>query len=195
MTIDLTGKVALISGGSRGIGRGIALEMGRSGANVTVNCRTHPHEAEEVATEIREAGADALVYPADVSDRGAVDAMVNATVEKFGRIDIVVSNAFYSKREPFLDLEIEGAEHHALSSVAHQREQAAAGYGRDGVDRPSRFRTCTLCCPVVSHLLHLPRQASVDIQQTTQHGVDLFHAEPIVYFDPRHDETRHDAVP
>lgn len=109
MTIDLSNKVALITGASRGIGRGIAVQMGRSGANVTINCRTHPDEAEEVATEIRNAGSDALVYPADVSDREAVDAMVNTTVEKFGRLDIVVSNAYYSKREPFLDLELEGA--------------------------------------------------------------------------------------
>lgn len=109
MNIDLTGKVALITGASRGIGRGIAIEMGKAGANVTVNCRTHPDEAEEVATEIRNAGADALVYPTDVSDRKAVDEMVQATVDKFGRLDIVVSNAYYSKRQPFLDLELEGA--------------------------------------------------------------------------------------
>jgi len=109
MNINLDGKVALISGASRGIGRGIALRMGRSGAKVAVNYRTHPDEAEEVAKEIRDAGSDALVYGADVSDRDAVDAMVAATVEQFGRLDIVVSNAYYSKREPFLDLELEGA--------------------------------------------------------------------------------------
>lgn len=109
MTIDLSGKVALITGASRGIGRGIALEMGRSGARVTINCRTHPDEAEAVATDIKNAGSDALVYPADVSDRNAVDQMVEATVKKFGRLDIVVSNAYYSKRQPFLDLELEGA--------------------------------------------------------------------------------------
>ena len=109
MNINLDGKVALISGASRGIGRGIALRMGRSGAKVVVNYRTHPDEAEEVAEEIRSAGSDALVYGADVSDRDAVDAMVAATVEQFGRLDIVVSNAYYSKREPFLDLELDGA--------------------------------------------------------------------------------------
>lgn len=109
MNINLDGKVALISGASRGIGRGIALRMGRSGARVVVNYRTHPDEAEEVAAEIRDAGSDALVYGADVSDRDAVDAMVTATVEQFGRLDIVVSNAYYSKREPFLDLELDGA--------------------------------------------------------------------------------------
>ncbi len=109
MNINLDGKVALISGASRGIGRGIALRMGRSGAKVAVNYRTHPDEAEEVAAEIRDAGSGALVYGADVSNRDAVDAMVAATVEQFGRLDIVVSNAYYSKREPFLDLELDGA--------------------------------------------------------------------------------------
>jgi glucose 1-dehydrogenase len=109
MTIDLSGKVALISGASRGIGRGIAIEMGKAGANVTINYRTHPDEAEEVASEIRAAGSDALVYLADVSDRKAVDQMVDATVEKFGHVDIAVSNAYYSKRQPFLDLELDGA--------------------------------------------------------------------------------------
>ena len=56
MNINLDGKVALISGASRGIGRGIALRMGRSGARVVVNYRTHPDEAEEVVAEIRSAG-------------------------------------------------------------------------------------------------------------------------------------------
>ena len=109
MNIKLDGKVALISGASRGIGRGIALRMGCSGAKVVVNYRTHPDEAGEVVAEIRSAGSDALVYGADVSDRDAVDAMVAAAVEQFGRLDIVVSNAYYSKREPFLDLELDGA--------------------------------------------------------------------------------------
>ena len=110
MNIDLDGKVALISGASRGIGRGIALEMGRSGAKVVVNYRTHGDEAEAVAAEIRRAGSDALVHRADVADREAVDAMVDATVEKFGRLDIAVANAYYSKREPFLDLALEAAQ-------------------------------------------------------------------------------------
>ncbi|MDA0708651.1 MAG: glucose 1-dehydrogenase [bacterium] len=109
MNIDLTGKVALISGASRGIGRGIAIEMAKAGAHIAINCRTHPDEAEEVAAEVRKAGVDALVYRADVSDRGAVDEMVRATVAKFGHLDIAVSNAYYSKRQPFLDLELEGA--------------------------------------------------------------------------------------
>ena len=110
MNISLDGKVALISGASRGIGRGIALQMGKSGAKVAVNYRTHGDEAEAVVAEIRQAGSDALAYRTDVADRAAVDAMVNATVERFGRLDIVVANAYYSKREPFLDLALDAAQ-------------------------------------------------------------------------------------
>lgn len=110
MNISLDGKVALISGASRGIGRGIALQMGKSGAKVAVNYRTHGDEAEAVVDEIRQAGSDALAYRTDVADRAAVDAMVNATVERFGRLDIVVANAYYSKREPFLDLALDAAQ-------------------------------------------------------------------------------------
>jgi glucose 1-dehydrogenase len=109
MNIDLSGKVAIVTGSSLGIGRGVAVQMGRSGANVTVNCRSHLTEAEEVATEIRNAGSEALVFQGDASDRETIDQMVSATVEKFGRLDIVVSNAYYSKRQPFLELELEGA--------------------------------------------------------------------------------------
>lgn len=110
MNINLDGKVALISGASRGIGRGIALQMGRSGAKVAVNYRGHGDEAEAVVDEIRRAGGDAFAYRADVADRDAVDAMVDATVEQFGRLDIAVANAYYSKREPFLDLALEAAQ-------------------------------------------------------------------------------------
>ena len=109
MNIDLSGKVAIVTGSSHGIGRGIAAQMGRSGANVTVNCRSHLTDAEEVATEIRDAGSDALVCQGDASDRAVIDQMVETTVEEFGRLDIVVSNAYYSKRQPFLELDLEGA--------------------------------------------------------------------------------------
>lgn len=107
--IDLSGKVALITGASRGIGRGCAVEMARCGANVTVNYRSHPDEAEEVAEEVRSLGRRAITFGADVSDRHAVEAMVDQTVRDLGRVDIVVANAYYSKRQPFLELDVEEA--------------------------------------------------------------------------------------
>ncbi len=105
--VDLTGKVALITGSSRGIGHGCAIEMARCGADITVNYHTHPEDAEAVAEGVRALGSKALVVQADVSDRTAVDRMVAETLECFGRLDIAVCNAYYSKREPFLELSIE----------------------------------------------------------------------------------------
>jgi glucose 1-dehydrogenase len=105
--IDLTGKVALITGASRGIGRGCAEQMARCGASVAVNYRSHPDEGEEVAEAVRSLGGKAATFGADVSDRDAVDAMVEGAVKELGRIDIVVANAYYSKREPFLELDVE----------------------------------------------------------------------------------------
>ncbi len=106
--IDLTGKVALITGSSRGIGRGCALEMARAGANVAVNYRTHPDEAEAVAADIRNMGRQAITIQANVADRSAIDHMVSATVEQLGHLDIAVCNAAYSIRQPFLEMTIEG---------------------------------------------------------------------------------------
>ena len=106
--IDLTGKVALITGSSRGIGRGCALEMARAGADITVNYLSHADEAESVAEEIRAMRQQALAVRAEVSDRTAVDRMVAATVERFGHLDILVCNAAYTKREPFLEMSIKG---------------------------------------------------------------------------------------
>ena len=107
MEIDLTGKVALITGSSRGIGRGCALEMARAGADITLNYRQDSEGAESVAEEVRAIGRDVLIAQADVADRKAVDQMVAETVGRFGHLDVVVCNAYYSKRLPFLELPVE----------------------------------------------------------------------------------------
>ena len=105
--IDLKGKSALISGSSRGIGKGIALEMARAGADVAVNYFRHRDDGEAVADEIRTMGRRAVVIGADASDRGAVDGMVERTAEELGGPDIVVANAYYSTREPFLEMDVD----------------------------------------------------------------------------------------
>jgi glucose 1-dehydrogenase len=106
--IDLTGKVALITGSSRGIGHGCAVEMARVGADIAINYNIHSEDAEAVAHQIREMGRRADVFQADVSDRTAVDAMVSETVARLGRLDIIVCNAYYNHRGPFLEIPIEG---------------------------------------------------------------------------------------
>jgi glucose 1-dehydrogenase len=101
------GKVALITGASRGIGRGIALRLAREGADVVVNYRTHPEEARETAQAIAELGRRALVWQADVADRDAVTAMFAAAEESFGHIDVVVANAAYSVRQLIVEAQWE----------------------------------------------------------------------------------------
>lgn len=103
----LAGKVAIVTGSNRGIGRGIAVEMAKEDAKVTVNYRSHAQEAEEVAQEIRDVGSEALVCQGDVSQRDHVQRMVEATVDTFGRLDIMVCNAYTGKRKPFLELTCE----------------------------------------------------------------------------------------
>ncbi len=89
----LTGKVALVTGSRRGIGRGIALEFAREGADVVVNDVTGENEAENVSGEIRTLGRRALVVMADVTEREQVQRMVQRIVTEMGRIDILVNNA------------------------------------------------------------------------------------------------------
>jgi glucose 1-dehydrogenase len=100
----LDGKVALVTGASRGIGRGIALCLAEEGADVLVNYRSHPDEAAEVMAAIRALGRRALVWQADVAERDAVAAMIDAACSQLGRIDIAVANAAFSVRRPVVEL-------------------------------------------------------------------------------------------
>ncbi|MGN8874871.1 3-oxoacyl-[acyl-carrier-protein] reductase [Pseudoflavonifractor sp. HCP28S3_F10] len=91
--MDLTGRNALVTGGSRGIGRAVCLELARRGANVAVNYAGNARAAEETAAACRELGVQAFAVQADVSDSAAAGAMVKAVIERFGRLDILVNNA------------------------------------------------------------------------------------------------------
>ncbi len=102
------GRNALVTGASRGIGRACAIELAREGANVAINFRSHPEEAEEVALEVRAAGAKALLVQADVADQKAVEQMVAKSASEFGSLDLFVSNAAYSDRELMLNANMEG---------------------------------------------------------------------------------------
>jgi 3-oxoacyl-[acyl-carrier protein] reductase len=91
--IDLAGRVALVTGASRGIGRAIALSLAEAGADVAVNFFTRAVEAEDVGRQVRAIGRRAVVVAADVSDSGAVAAMVGSVVDSLGPIDVLVNNA------------------------------------------------------------------------------------------------------
>ncbi|MBP2661125.1 MAG: 3-oxoacyl-(acyl-carrier-protein) reductase [Firmicutes bacterium] len=91
--MHLDGKVAIITGASRGIGRSVAIELARLGAKVVINYAGNEAAAEEVKNIIVAAGGQGIVVKADVGDVEAVDAMVKETINTFGKIDILVNNA------------------------------------------------------------------------------------------------------
>ncbi len=92
-SLSLENKVALVTGGSRGIGRAIALEFAARGAAVVVNYNKSPEAAEEVVKKIQEAGGKAAAHQADVSDFKQAEALIKFTIETFGDLSILVNNA------------------------------------------------------------------------------------------------------
>ncbi len=93
INIDLSGKSAIVTGASLGIGAGIALTIARCGASVTVNYRKHKEEAENIVNEIKTTGGQAMLFQADISSFNDAAAMVDQTQKEFGGIDILVNNA------------------------------------------------------------------------------------------------------
>ncbi|KAA3604701.1 MAG: enoyl-[acyl-carrier-protein] reductase FabL [Calditrichaeota bacterium] len=93
INIDLTGKKVLITGGSRGIGRAIALELAKAGADIAINYVRHKTPAQEVADEVRALGRKAVVIKANVGDDKQLDAIFEKIDSEFGGLDILVSNA------------------------------------------------------------------------------------------------------
>lgn len=100
---DLTGRVALVTGAGRGLGRTMALALAAAGADVAVTSRTTV-ELERLAEEIRALGRRALVIPCDITDEAGCSAAVTATTDTLGGLDIVVNNAGINIRKPVLDL-------------------------------------------------------------------------------------------
>ena len=93
MKVDLAGKVVLVTGASRGIGKAIALAFGETGAAVVLNYRDNQAQAEETAGEIEKQGGTAIAWRADVADEDQVQAMVEGIISRFDRLDILVNNA------------------------------------------------------------------------------------------------------
>ncbi len=93
MNIDLSGKVAIVTGASRGIGRACALALAESGAQVVINYRGQQQAADDVVAQIEQTGGKAIAVQADVSQAADVERLVKSTTDAFGRIDILISNA------------------------------------------------------------------------------------------------------
>jgi 3-oxoacyl-[acyl-carrier protein] reductase len=112
----LAGKVAIVTGSGKNIGKAIVTALAEHGAAVVVNGRGDRAIVEETAAEIRNAGGRALPFIADISKPDAVAAMVEAAVKEFGGVDIAVGNAGLRRQTPFLEMNL--AEWHEILSVA-----------------------------------------------------------------------------
>ena len=115
MTNELAGRVAIVTGAGRNIGRAIALALADAGAAVAVNGRANRAEVDAVVAEIESRGGRALALMADVSDELAVQRMAGAVADRLGRIDILVNNAAVRPEKPFESLSL--ADWRAVHSV------------------------------------------------------------------------------
>ena len=101
--MELSGKTAIVTGSARGIGRAIALRFANDGADVVINYVRSTAGAQEVAQAVRAQGRQALVVQADVSQRSQVETLLQQTLEVFGKVDILVSNAGIVIDKPFVE--------------------------------------------------------------------------------------------
>jgi 3-oxoacyl-[acyl-carrier protein] reductase len=133
MTNELAGKVAIVTGAGRNIGRAIALALADAGASIVVNARNNKAEAEAVAREIEAAGRKALVHMGDVANAADVQDMVETAVKHFGRIDILVNNAALRREKPFdqmsyaewreiMNVTLDGAFHCVKACLPHLKK-------------------------------------------------------------------------
>jgi len=101
---ELAGKVAIVTGAGRNIGRAIALALARAGASVIVNVRSNRAEADSVVREIEAAGSKAVAVLGDIGVEKTADVLAEAALKHFGRIDILVNNAALRRERPIVDM-------------------------------------------------------------------------------------------
>src|SRR3979490_909941 len=133
---DLIGRVAIVTGAGRNIGRAIALALAEGAASIVVNARSNRAEADAVAREIEVLGGKALVQLGDVAEAADVQAMADAAIKQFGRMDILVNNAALRREKPFaemdyaewgeiLDVTLDGAFHCTKACLPALRKSGA----------------------------------------------------------------------
>lgn len=96
--MSLKGRVALVTGGGRGIGKGCTLALAKAGADIAINYRKDKDEAEKTAAEVRAMGRRAVIVQADVAEESQIEAMVKATIADLGSLDILIANAGIASR-------------------------------------------------------------------------------------------------
>lgn len=101
---ELAGKVAIVTGAGRNIGRAIALVLARAGASVVVNVRSNQTEGDAVVREIEAAGGKAVVVLGDIGDEKTAGVLADTALKRFGRIDILVNNAALRREKPIADM-------------------------------------------------------------------------------------------
>jgi 3-oxoacyl-[acyl-carrier protein] reductase len=136
MTKELDGRVAVVTGAGRNIGRAIALQLAAGGAAVVVNVRSNQKEADAVVREIEAAGSRALVAVGNVADAEAMQRMADAAATRFGRIDYLINNAALRHEKPVdqmtfaewrdvLSVVLDGAFHCVKACLPHLRKSGA----------------------------------------------------------------------
>lgn len=105
--MNLSGKIALVTGGARGIGKGCALALAQAGADVAINDREQNPEADATIAEIQKLGRRGILVAGDAFQQSSCQSIVDRTLAEFGRIDILVSNPAYSRRGTFLEYDPE----------------------------------------------------------------------------------------
>ena len=103
--MDLKGKVAIVTGSSKGIGASIAIELAKLGANLVVNYKSDKEGAQNTLDIIEAAGGEGCIIPADVSNYQQVESMIKKTVDTYGKIDILINNAGVSKTGLLIDMD------------------------------------------------------------------------------------------
>jgi len=144
-----SGKVALVTGASSGIGQAVALALAAEGADVALNYFSYHEQADQTAAAIRNAGRQALQFPVDVSDYAAVEAMVEQIVQQLGHLDLLVTSAVYSDRELFhladlagfhrtINVSMFGAFYALRATVRHMIPRGQGGLSLIHISEPTR---------------------------------------------------------
>src|SRR5260370_3461814 len=90
--MSLSDRVALVTGGSRGIGRGLAVKLARDGARIAIAYRSNKAAAQQTLRQLQASGADCVAVETDITDAGRCDQLIKTVADRFGRLDIVVNN-------------------------------------------------------------------------------------------------------